>query len=562
MGWPAWLVLTLMLVGGCAAPVFDAPTRPVEKGVKADKVDKIEKGVALPLPHPMRSGVSGRPDAMIAEARGLVEKNRIDAAKGLYRRVIQDFELTPQANEARYRLGEALLLEGRNDEALSSLTDAASRSSQPFSWESLSLAGDIQAQRGDLQGAWASWVKVAYSPSPLSGVAWTRFLKSYTQYGDAENTQHLFQAMPPGQLSNEHARTALATVDLVETERLKQLHAFQPSGSPLTSLFASILGGRQALERGGMGAQNEAQPAMGETFTALENQHQLVPPDNQPGFTVGLLLPLSGNYASHGKNLLKAANMALHDYPDTRIILRVADSRGTAEGARLAMEQFRLDGVGAVIGPIFHEEAKAAAEVAASSNIPIMILNPRPGIVQPGSQIFQNAFQPENEGQFMARFAVEEKKIRRVAVLAPDTEYGHLLTQSFSDVVQQLGGTVVRVTFFPSGSRDFSPWIKALVNADPKDIQSRSQGKRQDDTLDPVEPLASGKDTNLRPWSDFDALFLPANAQEVRLIAPQAAFFKLRQPNVLFLGTSLWNKPELLKEGTEFIRGAFFCDTD
>ncbi|MBF0108221.1 MAG: penicillin-binding protein activator [Magnetococcales bacterium] len=536
--------LVLLLLAGCATQVADKPARPpAEQSVeRAEREGRPPVAAQSDTETKKPVAAFDTPEGMIAEAKGLVEKNQFDAALLLFRRAIQEFGHLPQANEARFRLGETLLLQDQIEQALPTLVDASVRSGEPFAWESLSLVGDIQARQGDLPGAWTSWVRVAHAPTPLASATWQRFLKSYLQYGNAETTQRLFQGWPSGPLAPDLARMALASIDQLETGRLEQLHAVQPPTSPLTPMFALILGDRHHQEGGAsgtQGAQSFWQSARSSDLTSQEAQRRLAPSDSQSELVLGLLLPLTGDKAGTGKNLLKSAKKALRDYPDTRIVLRVADSHGKADPARQAIEQFRADGVGAIIGPVFHEEAKAAAEVAARYNIPIITLNPRSGIVIPGSSVLQNAFRPESEGQYMARFAIEEKKLRRFAILAPDTEYGNLLTQAFSDEVQKLGGTIARATFFPSGTRDFSPWIKALINADPGD-----------------------KEATLKSAADFDALFVPANAQDVRLILPQAAFFKVRQPEVTFLGTSLWNKPELFREGTDFLRGAYFCDTD
>ncbi|MBF0286025.1 MAG: ABC transporter substrate-binding protein, partial [Magnetococcales bacterium] len=53
---------------------------------------------------------------------------------------------------------------------------------------------------------------------------------------------------------------------------------------------------------------------------------------------------------------------------------------------------------------------------------------------------------------------------------------------------------------------------------------------------------------------------LPMRAEQARLLAPQAAARHLRPGKVLMMGSALWNRPELLKEGTEFLKGALFCD--
>ncbi|MBF0421867.1 MAG: penicillin-binding protein activator [Magnetococcales bacterium] len=531
------LILSAMLAGGCTLPQAEKKARAMDNDIQArEPRPKVRMA--------QTADDTRQADDMIAEARKLVENNRIDTAMARYQTIIQRFGTTSQANEARYRLGNHLMLQGETSNAWSLLSDAASRTEQPYAWESLTLLGDLKARKGDLKGAWESWIKVARSTAPREQglAAWQRLVKSYVQYGNAENTQHLLPMLPPGQLGQDQARMALATVDQIDTERLKQLYALQPSGSPLAPLLALILGDRQYQEGGtvAQGAKDYWQSARSNDFTSQEAQRRLAPGENQQTLVVGLLLPLSGDHATLGKNLLKASKKALRDYPDTRIVLKISDSHVKAEATKQAVEQLRADGVGAIIGPVFHEATKAAVEVAARHRLPILTLNPHAGIAQPENGVFQNAFIPENEAKFMARIAVAEKKLHRIAVLAPETEYGHLLTQAFSDAAQQWGGTVPRVAFFQPGSNDFSPWLKALLNIDSKDASP------------------SAKDTA----ADFDGLFIPASAQDVRLIASQAAFFKIRPPGVTLMGTSLWNKPELFKEGTDFIKGAYFCDID
>jgi branched-chain amino acid transport system substrate-binding protein len=60
----------------------------------------------------------------------------------------------------------------------------------------------------------------------------------------------------------------------------------------------------------------------------------------------------------------------------------------------------------------------------------------------------------------------------------------------------------------------------------------------------------------MEPFVDFDAVFIPDNAQKVSLIAPQFPFHKVSR--VRFLGTSLWQSPDLLEHAAEYLQGAVF----
>ncbi len=226
-----------------------------------------------------------------------------------------------------------------------------------------------------------------------------------------------------------------------------------------------------------------------------------------------------------GEHLRRAAKKALADYPAVPIQLQIADSGDSVESSRKAMNDLAEQQVDVVVGPVFYATVQPAIEVASAHHIPIITLNPQrdsdPSI--PG--VFSNAFQPEQQAKIMARYAVLEKKYGRIAILAPESEYGRGVAKTFSDEVQSLGGKLVRATYFPPDAADFSPWLKNL-------------------------------------GSQFDALFLPASAKQVRLIAPQAAFSQSGNTKVALLGTALWNSPELLSEGTDFLEGAIFCDMD
>ena len=58
------------------------------------------------------------------------------------------------------------------------------------------------------------------------------------------------------------------------------------------------------------------------------------------------------------------------------------------------------------------------------------------------------------------------------------------------------------------------------------------------------------------PIVDFDAVFIPDNYQQIALIAPHFPFNSIF--NVPFLGTSLWQSPELIEMAGEYVQRAIF----
>ncbi|MCX5849692.1 MAG: hypothetical protein NTW65_09600, partial [Deltaproteobacteria bacterium] len=58
---------------------------------------------------------------------------------------------------------------------------------------------------------------------------------------------------------------------------------------------------------------------------------------------------------------------------------------------------------------------------------------------------------------------------------------------------------------------------------------------------------------------DFEALFIPDSGSRVKMITSQLAFYDIK--DFKLLGTSLWNSPELLKNGVEYLNEAVFADS-
>ncbi|MBW1802175.1 MAG: ABC transporter substrate-binding protein [Deltaproteobacteria bacterium] len=75
-----------------------------------------------------------------------------------------------------------------------------------------------------------------------------------------------------------------------------------------------------------------------------------------------------------------------------------------------------------------------------------------------------------------------------------------------------------------------------------------------EDKLDET-PVAESEEEP-EPIVDFDAVFIPDNYPQFALIAPQFPFHSVF--NVQFLGTSLWQAPELLEIAGDYVQNAIF----
>ena len=396
--------------------------------------------------------------------------------------------------------------------------------------ETALLRGKRLLSQGRVLEAWRQWASLldpsaSETQTAEADAAWNLMLTSYFETSNRDNTYQFLEEIASTTLTASQIRTLQRLARQQPEEKLENILDMQPSGSIFTPFLQISLGDKLAQA----GQESEAQALWRDAQqfegTAAEAARRLSANDTiEAPLRVGLLLPLGNQWASMGEHLLHAAQKALADYRDVPIQLLIGDSSDTAEASHNAMNDLVAQQVDVVVGPVFHASVQPAAEIASAHGIPLITMNPHSETSQTLSGVFSNAFHPAYEAEIMARYAVLEKRYQRITVLAPESEYGRNVTETFSQHVQALGGAVVHAAFFPTDTLDFSPWIKAL-----------------------------GK--------NFEAMFIPASAKQVRLIAPQAAFFEVGVPNVALLGTARWNNPELLIEGTDYLRGAVFCDT-
>ncbi len=317
----------------------------------------------------------------------------------------------------------------------------------------------------------------------------------------------------------------------------------------------------------------------------------------RPSFTVGCLLPLTGEYSDYGNKILLGMELALRvfdDNPpgsyDSGIKLLVRDTAGDSDRAReLVGELVDDEGVSLLVGPVTGQAALYAAAEAESRGIDIITLTPRSGIASRGEHVFQHFLTMENQAKQVVELAAGRLGITSLALLYPSSYYGREAVQLFRKYAQQWGAELVRVVSYDPTSKDYGPSIKELIGVEKyaeyqqqkKDYeawvkeQKSSVDEEEAGKSNSVQILAkeigleadelfkdSGEDEEFmtRPILDLDfsGIIIPDFYQRIRLLVPQLAFYDLTDTR--FFGTRGWNSPELAEDAGEQVEGALFVD--
>ena len=246
---------------------------------------------------------------------------------------------------------------------------------------------------------------------------------------------------------------------------------------------------------------------------------------------VGQYASLTGSEATFGINSSNGVALALEEVNNhggvlggRKIKIITEDDQSKPGQPSAAVKKLvSSDNVIAVIGEIASSRSLEAAPICQAAKIPMIspgATNPR--VTEVGDYIFRVCFIDPFQGTVMAKFALDNLKAKKVAILTDvRNDYSVGLTKYFKEYFQSHGGQIVMERSFSGGGtdRDFRAQLTAIKAAQP------------------------------------DAIFVPGYYTEAGLIAKQARSLGIKVP---LLGGDGWDSPKLSEIGGSAIEGSYF----
>jgi ABC-type branched-subunit amino acid transport system substrate-binding protein len=241
---------------------------------------------------------------------------------------------------------------------------------------------------------------------------------------------------------------------------------------------------------------------------------------------LGVAVPLSGNYKRWGEAILQGIGIAVEGSP---LKIAVRDTRGEPDGAAAAIEALALEeGAIAIVGGVTNAEAERAAATAEELQVPLVSLSKQEGVTDAGPFVFQNMLTPDAQAKALVEFAMGRRGMRRFAVMFPNIPYGTELANAFWDGVEARGGEIRGAESYAVDRTTFTPLVKDMVGKlyldERTDFQeaAREIARKERDPFRRRKALEKLRE-RLAPVTDFDAVFIPDFARNVKLIAPALA---------------------------------------
>lgn len=251
---------------------------------------------------------------------------------------------------------------------------------------------------------------------------------------------------------------------------------------------------------------------------------------NKNEIVIGHFGSMTGAEATFGKSTDEGIRLAVEQINAAggihgkQVRLVTMDNQGKAEeAAAVATRLIEQEKVAALLGEVASSRSLAVAPIAQKKKIPMITpssTNPR--VTEMGDYIFRTCFIDPFQGLVMAKFAYENLKLRRVAVLrAVNSDYSMGLSKVFVEQFTKLGGQIVADTSYQSQDVDFKAQLTQIKSAKPEGI------------------------------------FIPGYYTEIGLIARQAAELGMKVP---LMGGDGWDSPKLFEIGQEAVNGGYFSN--
>ncbi|HEX2553124.1 MAG TPA: ABC transporter substrate-binding protein [Microvirga sp.] len=191
----------------------------------------------------------------------------------------------------------------------------------------------------------------------------------------------------------------------------------------------------------------------------------------QEPFKIGLILPMTGPFASTGRQIEAAAKLYMQQNGDSvagkKIQLILKDDTGVADVTkRLAQELIVNDKVGVIAGFGLTPLALAPAPLATQAKVPQVVMAAATATITEASPfIVRTSFTLPQATEPMAEWA-SQNGMKKVVTLVSDYGPGIDAEKAFTGRFTKAGGQVENLRV-PLANPDFSPFLQKVADAKP-----------------------------------------------------------------------------------------------
>jgi branched-chain amino acid transport system substrate-binding protein len=197
-----------------------------------------------------------------------------------------------------------------------------------------------------------------------------------------------------------------------------------------------------------------------------------IPASAQETVKIGLILPMTGPFASTGRQVEAGVKAYIALNGDTvagkKIEVVLRDDGGVADQTRrIAQELVVNDGAKMLMGFGLTPLAMSVAPVLNQAKIPAIITSATTSAIMPQSQYYvRTSMGGPQSAVPVATWAVQNN-LKKVVTLVSDYGPGIDIEQGFTNQFKKDGGTIVEAIRVPLANPDFAPFLQRVRDAKP-----------------------------------------------------------------------------------------------
>lgn len=273
---------------------------------------------------------------------------------------------------------------------------------------------------------------------------------------------------------------------------------------------------------------------------------------NTESFKTAMLLPLSGKASVYGQGMKNAALMAVEDADNPNLVIQFYDTKSSAAGAAEAARQAARDGSQLILGPLMSEEVEAVSRIARSDDIPVISYSTSPNVL--GRGVYTLGLLGSEQINRVISYAAQSGR-KKIAVLTPDTTAGINTAKAAINAATKTDAEIVKIGFYPPETLDFANIVKSMTDYENRSAEVNKQkellsARAKAGDKDAERELKKMKTVYLQGDLDFDAILIAESGNRLKSAASMFSYYDISYPDVLFLGTSVWENTGLHKETT------------
>ncbi len=249
-----------------------------------------------------------------------------------------------------------------------------------------------------------------------------------------------------------------------------------------------------------------------------------------PTLRIGEVGSMTGSEGTFGISTHQGIELAIQEInaeggvQGKKLEIILVDNQSKAdEAATATVKLISQDNVIAILGEVASSRSMAMAAIAQDFKIPMISpSSTNPKVTEQGNYIFRVCFIDPFQGKVMAKFARNNLKLSKVAILRDlKSDYSTGLSQYFKSAFTESGGKIVTDESYNSGDIDFKSQLTKMRATRP------------------------------------EAIFVPGYYTEVGLVARQARELGLTIP---LLGGDGWDSPKLAEIGGQAMENSYFSN--